>query len=200
MKQTKVYFSLLALFLLMLSACTSAPKGCNIEGVVRDAAYEGRYVRLIDPMTSAVLDSTLIDGKKFKFNLGERTDAEVLMLELKMTDDDNFPSTLPVVTENGTLKVVMGAIVLTSGTPLNDAMQDFLLAVDNFSDTMLESGKEPAAIRQEFAKLLETNILMNKDNAVGVYIYRNYSSRLAPEQQTAIFEKAGEAFQQKVQQ
>ncbi len=200
MKQTKVYFSLLALFLLMLSSCTSAPKGCNIEGVVRDMAYEGRIVRLLEPFTGTALDSTLISGKKFKFNLGERTDAEVLMLELKMTDDDNFPSTLPVVAENGTLKVVMGAIVLTSGTPLNDAMQDFLLAVDHQSDEAMKQGKDAGTVKKDFATLLEGTILQNKDNAVGVYIYRNYSSRLAPEQQTAIFEKAGEAFQQKVQQ
>lgn len=75
--------------------------------------------------------------------------------------------------------MVLGELVLTSGTDLNDRLQDFLLAVDRFGDEMAGKGKATGKSK-DFSVLLESSILQNKDNEVGVYIFRSYGSRLSP--------------------
>lgn len=117
---------------------------------------------------------------------------------LKASSDDLFPVTLPVVTEKGVVKVVLGELVLTSGTDLNDRLQDFLLAVDRFGDEMAGKGESHGKIKKDFSVLLESSILQNKDNEVGVYIFRSYGSRLSPEQKAHIAERAGEWFRKRL--
>lgn len=129
--------------------------------------------------------------------LGEAS-PEVSLLVLKASCDDLFPITLPVVTEKGVVKVVLGELVLTSGTDLNDKLQDFLLAVDRFSDEMAGKGENHGKIKKDFSNLLESSILQNKDNEVGVYIFRSYGSRLSPEQKADIAERAGEWFRKRL--
>lgn len=199
----RTYFSWLYLHALLLSviclcSCASSPKGCVVKGSVKAEGYEGKMVYLCDPYTPAICDSVLVRDGKFNFDIKE-SNVDVLLLKLKSSPDDSFPITLPVVTENGTVKVVLGEVVLTSGTPLNDKLQDFLLAVDRFSDEMSKSGKGIENIRIEFMHLLETSILQNRDNPVGGYIFRAYSSRLTPECKAAIFEKVGEEFRKEIE-
>lgn len=200
----RVYFSLLslqALFLILVCfpSCISSTKGCLIEGKVSDKSYEGKTVYLCNPYTSAAYDSTCIKNAAFSFELdrqGQTT--EVLLLKLKSAADDLFPITLPVVAEKGRIKVVLGQTVFTSGTSLNDKLQDFLLAVDHFADQAGVSGKEAEEVRKDFMNLLEASILQNKDNGVGVYIFRAYSFRLSPECRARILEKADEEFRKKI--
>ena len=181
-----------------LSSCKPSPGGCVIEGKVKDAAYEGKTVYLCNPYTSAAYDSTLVKEGTFSFEPGEQP-AGVSLLELKASRDDLFPITLPVVTEKGKVRVVLGETVLTSGTPLNDNLQDFLLAVDRFSDAAGKSGKGPEEVREDFMRLLEASILQNKENRVGVYLFKAYASRLTPECRAGILEKAGEAFKENME-
>lgn len=193
-----MYVQAFLLLLACLCSCTPAPKGCAIKGNVRAEGYEGKTVYLCNPHTSAVLDSVSVQDGKFSFSLGE-VGTDVLLLKLKASADDSFPITLPIVTENGTARVVLGETVFTSGTPLNDKLQDFLLAVSRFSDEMSGSGKEIEKVRTEFMHLLQASILQNRDNRVGVYIFRAYSSRLSPECRADIFEKAGEGFRKEIE-
>ena len=182
---------------LSLCACTSVPKGCTIEGTVKDKSYEGKQVYLRHALTPETYDSTIVKNGTFRFTLGE-TSPEVSLLVLKASSDDLFPVTLPVVTEKGVVKVVLGELVLTSGTDLNDRLQDFLLAVDRFSDEMSKKGENHGKIKKDFSVLLESSILQNKDNEVGVYIFRSYGSRLSPEQKAHIAERAGEWFRKRL--
>lgn len=182
---------------LSLCTCTSVPKGCTIEGTVKDKSYEGKQVYLRHTLTPETYDSTIVKNGTFRFTLGE-TSPEVSLLVLKASSDDLFPVTLPVVTEKGVVKVVLGELVLTSGTDLNDRLQDFLLAVDRFSDEMAGKGESHGKIKKDFSVLLESSILQNKDNEVGVYIFRSYGSRLSPEQKAHIAERAGEWFRKRL--
>ena len=182
---------------LSLCACTSVPKGCTIEGTVKDKSYEGKQVYLRHALTPETYDSTIVKNGTFRFTLGE-TSPEVSLLVLKASSDDLFPVTLPVVTEKGVVKVVLGELVLTSGTDLNDRLQDFLLAVDRFGDEMAGKGESHGKIKKDFSVLLESSILQNKDNEVGVYIFRSYGSRLSPEQKAHISERAGEWFRKRL--
>ena len=182
---------------LSLCACTSVPKGCTIEGTVKDKSYEGKQVYLRHALTPETYNSTIVKNGTFRFTLGE-TSPEVSLLVLKASSDDLFPVTLPVVTEKGVVKVVLGELVLTSGTDLNDRLQDFLLAVDRFGDEMAGKGESHGKIKKDFSVLLESSILQNKDNEVGVYIFRSYGSRLSPEQKAHIAERAGEWFRKRL--
>ena len=185
------------MLVLTLCACTSVPKGCTIEGTVKDKSYEGKQVYLRHALTPETYDSTIVKNGTFRFTLGE-TSPEVSLLVLKASSDDLFPVTLPVVTEKGVVKVVLGELVLTSGTDLNDRLQDFLLAVDRFGDEMAGKGESHGKIKKDFSVLLESSILQNKDNEVGVYIFRSYGSRLSPEQKAHIAERAGEWFRKRL--
>ena len=174
------------MLVLTLCACTSVPKGCTIEGTVKDKSYEGKQVYLRHALTPETYDSTIVKNGTFRFTLGDTS------------PDDLFPVTLPVVTEKGVVKVVLGELVLTSGTDLNDRLQDFLLAVDRFGDEMAGKGESHGKIKKDFSVLLESSILQNKDNEVGVYIFRSYGSRLSPEQKAHIAERAGEWFRKRL--
>lgn len=199
MNKRNTYFSLAILCLVTslvacLASCSSTP-GCRVDGTVRDKAYDGKTVYLCETYGQTVVDSTLVSHSSFSFDLNGLAQ-DVYLLKLKVTPDDRFPITLPVVAEKGRIRVALGEIVYTSGTPLNDVTQDFLLAVDRYSDNMqkMRQEKTPEELRAGFSELLEGFILQNKDNCIGPYICRSYSTRLTPEGLARIKEQAGENF------
>ena len=199
MNKRNTYFPLAILCLVTslvacLASCSSTP-GCRVDGTVRDKAYDGKTVYLCETYGQTVVDSTLVSHSSFSFDLNGLAQ-DVYLLKLKVTPDDLFPITLPVVAETGRIRVAIGEIVYTSGTPLNDVTQDFLLAVDRYSDNMqkMRQEKTPEELRAGFSELLEGFILQNKDNCIGPYICRSYSTRLTPEGLARIKEQAGENF------
>lgn len=199
MNKRNTYFPLAILCLVTslsacLASCSSTP-GCRVDGTVRDKAYDGKTVYLCETYGQTVVDSTLVSHSSFSFDLNGLAQ-DVYLLKLKVTPDDLFPITLPVVAEEGRIRVALGEIVYTSGTPLNDVTQDFLLAVDRYSDNMqkMRQEKTPEELRAGFSELLEGFILQNKDNCIGPYICRSYSTRLTPEGLARIKEQAGENF------
>ena len=199
MNKRNTYFPLSILCLVAsLAVClTSCSSGtvCRIDGTVRDNAYDGKTVYLCETYGQTAVDSTLVSHSSFSFDLNGLAQ-DVYLLKLKVTPDDLFPITLPVVAEKGRIRVALGEIVYTSGTPLNDVTQDFLLAVDRYNDNMqkMRQEKTPEELRAGFSELLEGFILQNRDNCIGPYICRSYSTRLTPEGLARIKEQAGENF------
>lgn len=199
MNKRNTYFplSILCLVASLAVSLTSCSSGtvCRIDGTVRDKAYDGKTVYLCETYGQTVVDSTLVSHSSFSFDLNGLAQ-DVYLLKLKATPDDLFPITLPVVAEKGRIRVALGEIVYTSGTPLNDVTQDFLLAVDRYSDNMqkMRQEKTPEEFRAGFSELLEGFILQNRDNCIGPYICRSYSTRLTPEGLARIKEQAGENF------
>lgn len=199
MNKRNIYFSLSILCLVTsLAACLascSSGSDCRIDGSVRDKAYDGKMVYLCETYGQTAIDSTKVSHSSFSFDL-DGLAQDVYLLKLKAAPDDLFPVTLPVVAEKGRIRVVLGEMVYTSGTPLNDVTQDFLMAVDRYSDNMQETRQDKTAeeLRAGFSELLESFILQNKDNCIGPYICRSYSTRLTPEGLARIKEKTGENF------
>lgn len=151
------------------------------------------YLETVSPVPSRV-DSSLVEDGRFSFML-EDSVPRVYRLVLSASEDDPYAISLPVVSEKGTVRVSMGELVLTSGTPLNDALQDFLLAVSNFTDkAMKQENPDMQRIRDDFAALVEEAVILNLDNPVGAFIYRMYGDRLATERQESILERGGEGF------
>ena len=52
---------------LSLCACTSVPKGCTIEGTVKDKSYEGKQVYLRHALTPETYNSTIVKNGTFRF-------------------------------------------------------------------------------------------------------------------------------------
>ena len=186
---------------------TAAVEG--LSGKVTLDGYEGRYVYLetTDGNSMKVDSATVIDGK-FAFTFNDSV-PQVYRLVLTNSNEDQFPITLPVVSEKGHVQAVMGELVLTSGTPLNDELQDFLLAVSNFTDKAVDGFKdqimknqEPGLqqVKDDFAKLVEGAVMKNVGNPVGVYIYRAYNRNLTEPQKAQILLRGGESFRKAVNQ
>jgi hypothetical protein len=178
---------------------TTAVQG--LTGKVTLDGYEGRKVYLETTDGSAAkLDSAVVTDGKFAFTFNDSV-PQVYSLVLAASDDDQYPITLPVVSERGSVKVSMGELVLTSGTPLNDALQDFLLAVSNFYDKALQQEKpDLKKIGKDFAKLVEGAVMGNINTPVGAYIYRTYSEKLDEQQKAQILLRGGESFRKAVNQ
>ena len=210
MKIMKCVLSVLC-FVVTLCCCgggsTAAVEG--LTGKVTLDGYEGRYVFLETTDGSAVkVDSALVTDGKFAFTFNDSV-PQVYRLVLTTSDDDQYPITLPVVSEKGHVQAVMGELVLTSGTPLNDELQDFLLAVSNFTEKAVEGFKEKLMkeqqpglqqVRDDFAKLVEGAVMKNVGNPVGVYIYRAYNHNLTEPQKAQIMLRGSESFRKAVNQ
>lgn len=201
MKIMKCIASLLVTTLLLISCGGNITVAEGLIGNVTMDGYEGRkvYLETTDVNPSIVDSATVVDGK-FAFTFND-TVPQVYRLVLTASDYDRFPITLPVVSEKGQVKVVMGELVLTSGTALNDALQDFLLAVSNFTDkAMKQEEPDMNKVSEDFAKLVEGAVMGNIDTPVGVYIYRSYQSKLSDQQKATIMLRAGENFKKAVNQ
>jgi hypothetical protein len=157
--------------------------------------YEGRKVYLeTTDASSTKVDSAIVTDGKFMISFNDSL-PKVYRLVLSSSDEDVYPITLPVVSEKGHVKVLMGELVLTSGTPMNDALQDFLLAVSNFTDkVMKEENPDMKKIVSDFGKLVEGSVLSNINTPVGVYIYRAYEGKLDDQQKSNILTRGGDSF------
>ena len=189
--------SLLAVILSACGGSNTAKEG--LFGKVTMEGYEGKQVYLETTVgTPTKVDSALVENGKFALTFTDAT-PQVYRLVLGKSADDMYPITLPVVSEKGHISVVMGELVLTSGTPLNDNLQDFLLAVSNFTDKAMKQEKlDMNQIKADYAKLVEGAVMQNIKTPVGAYIYRMYSDQLSDEQQALIMSRADESFKEAV--
>ena len=201
MKRLKCILSVL-FAVVVLSSCggggsTAATEG--LTGRVTLDGYEGRKVYLETTGANALkVDSATVAEGRFALTFNDSV-PQVYRLVLTASDDDQFPITLPVVSEKGHVQVVMGELVLTSGTPLNDTLQDFLLAVSNFTDKAMQQEKpDMQQVKADFAKLVEGAVMKNIGTPVGAYIYRTYSHNLTPEQKESIVSRGGDSFRKAV--
>lgn len=194
-------YALVSLIAAFLCACgsNSNPAKEGLFGKVTLEGYEGKQVYLKTTTGEmAKVDSALVENAKFAFTFHDSV-PQVYNLVLSTSDDDQYPIVLPVVSEKGHIRVSMGELVLTSGTPLNDNLQDFLLAVSNFADKAMKQEKpDISQIKTDFAKLVEGAIMQNIQSPVGIYIYRMYADKLNDEQQMFILNRADDAFKQAV--
>ena len=173
----------------------------RLTGQVTMDGYEGRKVYLETTTTNSVaIDSAVVKDGRFAFTLRDSI-PQVYTLVLRSADDDVFPITLPIVSEKGHIQVVMGELVLTMGTPLNDTMQDFLLAYSNFSDKIQQDEKIGVEqVREHISQFIEKGVRQNMNTPVGAYIYRWYAEFLTDTQKEGLLQLADEDFKKAVNQ
>ena len=193
-------YTLVSLIVFLLCSCggsNTAKEG--LFGKVTMEGYEGKQVYLETTVgTPAKVDSSLVENGKFAFTFSDAT-PQVYRLVLGKTANDMYPITLPVISEKGHIRVSMGELVLTSGTPLNDSLQDFLLAVSNLTDKAMKQEKlDINQVKADLAKLVEAAVMQNIQTPVGVYIYRMYGHQLTDDQKALILSRANDTFKEAV--
>ena len=179
----------------VLCSCSSKDKYA-INGVVKADEFQNQMVYMLDFNNGkATLDSARVQDGKFHFE-GAQPVPAVRILRLQGSDS-MFPVLLPIVLENSDIDVTLGNIVLVEGTEQNDKMQDFLMAISHFTDQDF-SQVTTEEMQKQFQEIIISQILINKDNEVGVYIYKTYSPKLTEEQKSDLLSKVGRTFADKV--
>lgn len=168
-----------------LLAASCSQGGNNLHGTA-GPSYEGCRVTLCDPLSLEVIDSVTVSGRRFAFHLPEDTVA-VYLLRASHGPDDLFPVSLPVVGGDGPVRAFLGSRVQTSGTPLNEALQDFLLAADRERESIPSApGVTVEEARSRFKEFLTAQARLHAGTVVGGYILRAYASRFTPEELEAL--------------
>ncbi|MDO4163173.1 MAG: hypothetical protein Q4D56_02125 [Bacteroides sp.] len=200
---TRKYISLLPLALmaviglnLLFAGCggksgKTGTDGCLIQGHTDFKEFTKVY--LMD-LTRARLDSASIDSDG-KFSL-ERTDSTdkpcVMLVRLTGTPSPYDDLDMPVAIERGTVTLELGEYIHTSGTPLNSRIQEFLNDLQSCKDGL--TGKEGVTVEEiqtTFSEFYRQQILTNKDNAVGRYIFREYGVNLTPDDRELVKAQLG---------
>ena len=89
---------------------------------------------------------------------------------------------MPIVGGEGNVQVYMGGKVLTTGTPSNDAIQDFLLSNEKIVEEITTSGLSLEEVKTRFKDFLVDTVKNNKDNIVSVYVMKAYASRFTKDE------------------
>lgn len=161
----------------LIVACTGHQiKGYEINGSAPLPEFEGKMVYMKDVSNGQPVDSAEIIHGKFDFSDTVTIVSPVVKVLSIRANKSGLEYRLPVVIENGSIQAYISDVVCTGGTMLNERMQDFLMAVDEYS-TACEN-KQTEQIKFGFADLLKKYIEINDDNAVGEYIRTAYRSSL----------------------
>lgn len=207
-------YLLLSLVLLLLTSCNKY----KIEGSASDAGLDGRmlYVKVLnaDKVWHSIDSCEVIHGE---FSMKGEADS-TMMATLFM---DNM-AILPLVVEKGTMKVTMsGTETKVDGTPLNEALYDFLHKQSELENKVQElfhkesqmilNGENPdeahemvnregKKLSDEMSKLVVDFITGNFDNVLSVGVFALIASNMpypvvTPEIQQ-IMEKAPTSFKE----
>ena len=155
----------------IMAACSNAPKDSYIlEGKITNPKLEGRTVYVIDTEKGDTrYDSAKVTNGVFQFT-GKQDEAVVRELMVQENDSDMFPVTLPVVLENGLIKVELGDRVYVTNT-------------DKFLNQDFGKDYTPGSIRHKFAEFITQQVMKHGNSVVGQYIFHAYKNKLSKEQQ-----------------
>lgn len=189
MKKNILFLPVLILCMLLAVAC-SPECGYRINGFAEASRFEGRTVYLTDMQSNSIrYDSTVVRNGKFLFSDSADVAHPYIRVLSVQIPDSIMPYCLPVVIENGQITARLGDLVCTSGTNLNDKLQDFLLGMDQFISSISKHREWSAEdVKSNFADYFVEHISANADNVVGVYIYEVYHSNIPEEKRHLLLE------------
>lgn len=193
MKKYRLLLPLVGILLAGIAACTgnSGKSGCTIEGNLSFEEYKKVY--LMDNLGNRI-DSCNLDGNgSFRFELNAGTgEPYVAVIHTAAEQDSTDQLDMPVAIEDGTVKVEIGEYIRLSGTPLNARIKEFLDALQYCKDGLgTRQGITVEEIGNIFSEFYRQQILSNKDNVVGRYIYQNYGTHLNAEDRVLVKAQMG---------
>lgn len=191
----KIHSSLLPLATLALglAACAgnnTARQGCAIEGTLAFSEYKTVY--LMDEHGTPT-DSCEVKDGKFRFEKAQPIEKPyVAILHMAAEGDPTDWMEMPVAIENGTVTVGLDEYIRLEGTPLNARIKAFLDALQHCKDGMDDrTDVTLEEIGELFSAFYKQQILSNKENAVGAYIYRNYGLHLVEKDKAEVKAQMG---------
>lgn len=190
MKNYILFLPVLILYAAMTVAC-SPLHGYQINGIATALQFDGKTVYLTDMQSNKIrYDSTVIKNGQFRFADSLNVAVPYIRILSVQIPDSIMPYCLPVVIENGNITAQLGNMVCTSGTDLNDRLQDFLLGMDEFISSISKHPEWNADnVRTNFSDYFIQHILANADNIVGVYILKVYRSNIPEDKLNSLLSK-----------
>ena len=101
----------------------------------------------------------------------------VAIISLKNPADSIDRIDMPFVVEAGKVNIEIGEYISTSGTPLNGRLQEFLNDLQALRSS-LDVNISIEEMNQLFSEFYKQQILSNKNNVLGQYIYMSYGIHL----------------------
>lgn len=174
------------LFLLLLGCCfgmgscskqPSVQSRCTVDVKVDYPEFTKGYLRNVDGKR---LDSLTVTNGLLSF---ERTDSlsmpYVAFIHLSNRNDSIDWMEMPLVVEGGKVNVEIGEYISTSGTPLNHQMQEFLNDLQATRSGIEGRNLSKEEISRTFSEFYKQQILSNKGNVLGEYIFKSYGIHLS---------------------
>lgn len=169
----------LAAIAIWLTACSETPErpGCRIKGEISLEKYKKVY--LVNAFGMRI-DSCEVQNGRFYLEAADNiVDPYIATIHMTAEQDSTDQLFMPVAIENGTARVGLKEYITLSGTPLNARVKEFLDALQHCKDGVeTKAGITAEEVAKIFSEFYMQQILSNKDNAVGQYIYDNYSLHL----------------------
>lgn len=194
----KVYCFITLLFML---SCASFESKYIIEGKLKGKTYDGEFIYLVpvEGATAETVDSVQIKDGAFRFE-GDASVPSICILRTRPLLRMELQELL-VVTEPGTISVILDTESSAKGTPQNEALQlwkeqkrnsDF--AYTNINQQLLEadeSKKEELKKLQmkydkEYSNFNYNFVKQYKHTAVGEFVYKMTGFSFTPEQKKEI--------------
>lgn len=174
------YFSFLsvsAVLFMLCMACGHSTNGCSIDGQTDFKEYTMAY--LLD-LNRQRLDSVPLEGGRFAFQVTDSVATPYAVVVRLVSPQDALDNLdMPVMVESGTVSLRLGEYIYTSGTPLNQKVQDFLNALQQFKDGFqLADHQSSNQLQTAYSEFYRQQILSNRDNVLGAYIYHDYGMHL----------------------
>ena len=187
MKKYFLPFSLLVAIFLW-TAC-SQQRGCMLKGHTSFGEYRKALLLNAD---GTVVDSVELEDGTFCF-LQNDTVPRAMLVRLQLEKDDPIEwLEMPFFTENGVVEMEIGEYIDISGTPLNNSLNQFFDLLQQTKDALdAKSEVTVEEIKSTYSTFYKQQILFNRDNALGRYIYQAYGINLTDEDRDEI----GEMFQ-----
>lgn len=205
-------FFLLSTIALLMVACQSKTE-YTVKGDFVNEEFEGQlvYLEKMEDSDIVAIDTTeIIDGK---FTFKSKIDKPEIRF-ISVGESMERPRTM-FLAEPGTINVKYDDSFTISGTPTNDAYNDYMVKQNEFNiqarqladqfnaasqDGSMNEELE-AQIREDFNKVMEQNMAItqefikeNIDNDLGQQMFLSTANMLTPEQQREILANANNEF------
>ena len=170
---------------LFFTAC-SQQQGCLLNGHTMFGEYRKALLLKAD---GTVVDSMELTDGAFSFRQNN-TVPSAMLVRLQLEKDDPIERLeMPFFTENGVVRMEIGEYIDISGTPLNNALNQFFDLLQQTKDALnAKEGVTVKEIKSTYSTFYKQQILFNRDNALGHYIYQAYSVNLTAEDRAEVEE------------
>lgn len=152
------------LFLTCLTCCKSENKKYTIEGTVPSTKYDGEWIYLVpaEKTSSSHADSVKITNASFTFE-GNKEQMSIIrtrpLLRLKLQE-------LLLVTEPGTVKVIVDSVSSVHGTPQNDALQSWKVEKEKImvGYMFIRKGLETVSGKDSLRWVVQKNMFIKREH------------------------------------